>query len=195
MNEQVHQGEIMAIKACQAGNAHAFGALYDAHVRSVYDYIYYKTFHKETAEDLTSHAFIKAIDNIQSFQPEKAQFRTWLLRIAHNLVVDYYRTRKNDINIDDASQQENTGNKENLLETTHTHLEIERIKELIQELPQTEQDILRLRLWQDIPYKEISEIVGKSEANCKMIFSRGVKKIRASVTLFFVGLAASLLSI
>ena len=82
------------VKDCQKGNLNEFGKLYDKYIKKIYNFIYYKTHHKETAEDLTSQTFIKALDNIKTFSESKGSFASWLYRIARNNVIDYYRKKE-----------------------------------------------------------------------------------------------------
>ena len=79
-----------------------FGKLYDQHVKKIYEFIYFKTHHKETAEDLTSVTFMKALSNIESFDEKKASFKTWLYRIARNTVIDHYRMKRETADLEDA---------------------------------------------------------------------------------------------
>ena len=83
------EGEIL--REYQAGNLEHFGEIYDVYIKKIYNFIYYKTHHKETAEDLTSETFRKALSNIKSFDTHRA-FSSWLYRIAQNTVIDHYRT-------------------------------------------------------------------------------------------------------
>lgn len=69
----------------------AFAALYDRYLTAVYGYCYLRLGSKEAAEDATSLVFTKALDAISSCQPDR--FRSWLFAIAHNVVVDSYRSR------------------------------------------------------------------------------------------------------
>lgn len=96
------QAKLIQLKKCQKGELEAFGFLYDNYIKKIYDFIYYKTHHQETAEDLTNATFMKALENIRKFNLQEAYFPAWLYKIARNTVIDHYRTQKNHNNIDDA---------------------------------------------------------------------------------------------
>ena len=93
--------ELELIKASQNGQNEAFGELYDEYIQRIYKFIYFKTHHRESAEDLTSRVFIKAFEKIKTYNEGKSSFSVWLYRIARNTVIDHYRTNKIDINIED----------------------------------------------------------------------------------------------
>ena len=74
--------------------------------KKVYNYAYYRLLDAALAEDLTSIAFTKAVENFDRYDPSKAKFSTWVTRIAHNAIVDYYRTRKTTSSLDDLGAHE-----------------------------------------------------------------------------------------
>ena len=71
------------------GDAEAFGNLYERHMMSIYRYIHYRIGEVQEAEDLTETVFVKVWQAMPNFKMGKASFRTWLYRVAHNLLVDY----------------------------------------------------------------------------------------------------------
>lgn len=165
------------IKACVQGDTARFAELYDAYVRAIYDFIYYKTHHKETAEDLTSETFFKVLKNIGQFDQSRS-FRAWLYSIAHNAVIDHYRASRPTIDIDDVWD---LPAEDNMVRDSETKRALTEVQKHLGALSSIQRDILILRLWQDLSYKEIAEIVGKSEANSKMIYSRAIAQLRAAV--------------
>ncbi len=168
------ENEKELILQSQKGNQEAFGMLYDYYIRTIYNFIYYKTFHKETAEDLTSTTFFKALKNISSVDPEKS-FRSWLYKIAQNTVLDHFRTNRSTTDIDEFwDLADDTDIVENIDDTDI----IKSVKKHINALPPEDRDIIIMRVWQELSYKEIAEILGKTEASCKMAYSRSVKKLR-----------------
>lgn len=179
--------DIKLIEASQNGDNKAFGGLYDKYVKSIYKFVYFKTHHKETAEDLTSKTFMKALENIKSYQAEKASFSVWLYKIARNTVIDHYRTKKFDVNLDDVW---NLSSEENILMDTDARLKMEKVREYMRELNVSQREIIMMRVWQGMNYKEIAEVTGKNEANCRMVYLRGIKilkdKVPFSVYLFFL---------
>jgi RNA polymerase sigma-70 factor (ECF subfamily) len=175
------QDEMKIIKSCQAGNLDDFALLYDAYIEKIYNFIYYKTHHRQTAEDLTGQTFMKALKNIGNFDTEKNYFNSWLYKIARNTVIDHYRTQKHPQDIDDAWDLASPNNLEEDIDTKN---KLEEVKKYIENLKGDQRDILMLRLWQDLSYKEIAAIMDKSEAGCKMAFSRGINELRKQMPAY-----------
>lgn len=168
----IQEQEIAA--SCQAGNTEQFGELYDRYVRKIYAFIYYKTLHRETAEDLTSEVFLKALKNIKSFDLEK-KFSTWLYAIARNSVIDHYRTLKRAQPIEDVWD---LGDESDMSEKIDDRIVFEKINKHLARLSPIQRDIIILRIWEDMSYADIAGIVGKNEGNCKVIFSRAIAELR-----------------
>jgi len=161
-------------------NTENFTQLYDKYVKKIFNFIYYKTHHKETAEDLTSETFIKALTNISGFDENKGAFSTWLYKIARNTVIDFYRTKKNNLNIDDIWD---LANEEDIICDLDTKQKLTEVKKYLKTLKSEQREIVILRVWEGMSYKEISEAVGKSEASCKMAFSRTIQQLRREMPL------------
>ena len=82
------------IKKAKNRNPEAFGLLYDQYLPAIYRFILLKIGDKVTTEDLAHQVFLSAWQNIENYQTQGFPFSSWLYRIAHNAVIDYYRTGK-----------------------------------------------------------------------------------------------------
>jgi len=169
-----------AITQCINGNVSEFAKLYETYVQPVYRFIYYKTHHRETAEDITSATFMKALEKIQTFNPDKASFKTWLYQIARNNVVDHYRSYREISNIDDIWDM-NTG--ENIETDTDIKMKLDSVREYLKKLKPEQREIILLRVWDGLGFQEIAEITGKTEASCKMMFKRTVDRLRGDMAV------------
>lgn len=172
--------ELGHIEACRRGELQAFDPLYQLHVDAVYRYLYRRTLHRETAEDLTSTVFLKALESIRSFNPAKGELRTWLYRIARNTLVDHYRSsgyRKTvDIeNVWDLASDDVTS----LL--AERSIDAKALHEALKALNPAQREIVLLRVWEDLSYKEIASLTGKTEGNAKVIFSRAIDGLRGKM--------------
>ena len=163
------------LKQCHRGNRQAFANLYESHVKRIYDYAYFKTYHRETAEDVTSATFMKAFAAINEFDPGKG---AWLYRIARNEIIDLFRKKHPSLSLHDVWDIAADGdvemdaiNRENFA-SLHQYL---------QQLPAEKRDILIMRIWQDLPFQEIAAILKQNEGQCKMIFYRLIKKMQQEV--------------
>ena len=91
--------EQLVIRAL-GGDEKAFGDLYQRYLTDIYHYIYYRVNCRQEAEDLSEAVFLRAWKALDENPPDEAVFRLWLYRIAHNMVVDHYRTRKDLVGLD-----------------------------------------------------------------------------------------------
>ena len=177
-------------RAFAEGDKDAFGKLYEIYVKPIYNFIYYKTHHRESAEEITSEVFLKAYKSAADYNSAKGTFQAWIYKIARNSVIDHYRAARPSLNIDDAWD---LGSNEDILKDVENKIILKKVQDYISKLPLSQRDIIIMRIWQGLSYDEISEIVGKSEANCKMIFSRAINKLRSSIPEATLVIALSLI--
>lgn len=170
--------ETQLISASHAGDRDALGTLYDRYIRQVYEFIYYKTQHRETAEDITSMVFLKAVEHIRSLRAEEHAFRPWIFRIARNAVIDHWRTRRQHANIEDIWD---VPSDVDVGRDAETRFQLERVQKHLQGLDATQRDVVLLRAWSGLTYQEIAPIVGKTPENCKVIFSRVAARLREQI--------------
>lgn len=169
--------ELAHVQACQRGELDHFDALYTQHVDAVYKYLSRRTFVREVAEDLTSITFMKALDGIRSFDPRKQELRAWLYRIARNAMIDHFRKERPTLDIESAWDLPSDDVTSLAAERS---IDVARLHTALQVLKPAEREIVMLRVWEDLSYKEIAQLTGKSEANAKMIFSRSLKDLRTA---------------
>jgi RNA polymerase sigma-70 factor (ECF subfamily) len=160
---------------CQRGESVAFGVLYDRYIEKIYRFIYYKTFSKETAEDITSDVFHKAFERLASFDAEKGTFSAWIYRIARNSVIDHYRTQKRTVPIEDAFD---IGEEDHTIEEHDALITLGKVRTFMEKLSPRQREIITLRIWEELSYREIAELIGGTEDSAKMAFSRAMKELR-----------------
>jgi RNA polymerase sigma-70 factor (ECF subfamily) len=168
------------ITLVQGGDASAFGALYEKYADVVYAFVYWKVQHRETAEDITSRTFMKALKSIRSLEAADGAFRPWVYTIARNTVVDHWRTRHEHADIDDVWDL--AGN-EDIPRDADARLRLAGVQKYLHQLDAVQRDVVLLRVWGDLSYEEIGRIIGKRPDNCKVIFSRAVRKMRIDLAV------------
>ena len=156
----------------------AFEAQYDAYVRKIYAYVYYRTQHRETAEDLTSLVFLKALDKLGSFDASRGTFSAWIYGIARNALTDHYRSARDTVDIDDVWDLRSDSD---VVRDAEARERVEKLRPYLQALPKDQRELLFLRLWDGLSYAEIAELTGRSEDACKMAFSRVIARLRKDV--------------
>lgn len=172
-----HEEELNLALQARSGDKNAFAALYNANIKKIYDFIYYKTLNKELAEDLTSQVFLKVLKNITKFSSNN--FTAWLYTIARHTVIDYYRSNQETKNIEDCWDLVDASN---LIDDVDDSLSLTKIKLAMQELSSTDRDLLIMRLWLDLSFKDIALSLDKKEATVKVSFGRAVNRLRQKVT-------------
>lgn len=171
----MHLSEAQIITDCQNGNMDSFVYLYDLYAVKIYQFHYYRTHHREQIpKDLTSQTFIKAMDKIESFHNEN-NFQPWLYQIARNTLIDHYRRQKPSENIDDHFD---IASDEDIAEAVQQQARHEDLNRLLEQLPEESRELVKMRMWDELSYAEISEITGKTEGGLKMQFSRIVAELR-----------------
>ena len=150
------------------GNNLPFDILLERHKRSVYNYIFFTVRNRELAEDIFQETFIKAIVTIkQGRYTESGKFRAWISRIAHNLIIDHFRQEKNENTVSNDEAPVDLLNNPTLCDGT---IEDELIKvqitsdirKLISFLPENQREVLEMRYYQDLSFKEIADQTGVS---------------------------------
>ena len=156
------------VNAYANGNNAAFDILLNRHKSNIYSYIYYIVRNREMAEDIFQETFVKAITTIkQNRYTENGKFRAWINRIAHNLIIDNYRQEKNEQTISNDECEIDLLNNFKLSDGTIEDEMVKDqifsdIKKLINYLPDNQKEVLVLRYYQDLSFKEIADITGVS---------------------------------
>lgn len=164
------------IESIQRGERERFGELYDLYAKKIYRFIYWKTLHKESAEDLTSRVFLKALQNIDRVRMD-GNFSAWLYEIARNTVIDHFRKEKRSIPIEDIWEWPDD---ERIERDAESQLAFREVRKHFESLTPQQREIVILRIWEEMAYREIAEVMKKSEDNCKVIFSRAIAKLRSA---------------
>ncbi|MCH5233049.1 MAG: sigma-70 family RNA polymerase sigma factor [Muribaculaceae bacterium] len=156
------------VTAYASGNNEAFDALLKRHQERIFNYILRIIKNEDVANDIFQETFVKAILTIkQGRYTENGKFPAWISRIAHNLIIDHFRQEKSE-NLQSADLNDiDILNRKELCEDTIEDILIsdqirEDVKYLIKELPPLQREVLNMRYYQNLSFKEIAEITGVS---------------------------------
>ena len=159
----------------------AFGELYDRHAVRVYRHIYYMVGNAAEAEDLTAQTFLRAWEAIPRYQVRGAPFVSWLLRIAHNMGVSYLRSKRESSQLHDGIVDDKMRrDPESAYQQT---AEEELVREAIMKLRDEQRQVIILRFIEDLDYREVAEIIGKSVAAIRVIQHRALNALRKQMKL------------
>jgi RNA polymerase sigma-70 factor (ECF subfamily) len=163
----LQKSDALLVKDYMAGDESALPILIKRHESKIYGFIYSKVSDKEVSNDIFQDTFIKVIKTLKlNSYNEEGKFLPWVMRIAHNLIIDHFRKSKKmpmfreteefsifSIMSDDSLTVEN--------QIIADQVEGD-IRRLIEELPLDQKEVLMMRMYQDMSFKEISETTGVS---------------------------------
>ena len=156
------------VKLYAEGNNGAFNVLLERYQDKVFSYILFVVRNQEVADDIFQDTFMKAIVTIQQGRYlENGKFQAWLTRIAHNLIIDFFRQTKNENCVSNDEVEYDLFNDVKLteanVETTMVHEQVlDDVKLLIEHLPQNQKEVVFMRYYQGLSFKEIAEVTGVS---------------------------------
>lgn len=156
------------VTAYAGGNNEAFDVLLLRHKTRLFNYIYQMVRDRDLADDIFQETFVKAITTIkQGKYNDLGKFSAWLYRIARNLAVDSFRAEKNESALSTDNADYDILNRRELAEDTiedvMVDLQIEEdLRRLIDELPEVQREVLNLRYYKELSFKEIAELTGVS---------------------------------
>lgn len=156
------------LTAYLAGNKEAISQLINRHRERVYDYIRMMVKDGELADDIFQETFIKVVRVIDEGRyKESGRFLSWVMRIAHNQVIDHFRAEKQNPNINESNAGYDIIGSQRLTESSiEERLVGEQIeadlRRLVEELPEEQREVVRLRYYGSMSFKEIADHTGVS---------------------------------
>lgn len=161
-------------KAAQGQEA-AFSELYDLYFDKIYRFVYFRVNHREQAQDLVSETFIKVWGRLRDME-DFSSFNSWLFQIARNLVIDYYRTKKIQV---DLNLLENVLiYEDDLVNRTDVSLQEKIFLEALKKLNPDQQVVIKLKFIEDLENAEIAKILDKTEGAVRVIQHRAIKELK-----------------
>ena len=159
--------DALLVKKYVEGDENALTVLIDRHQSKIFGFIYSKIPDRDISNDIFQDTFIKVIRTLKSQSyNEEGKFLPWVMRIAHNLIIDHFRKNKKmpmfreteefsifSVMTDDSLTVEN--------KIIRDQVEVD-LKKVIEELPADQKEVLVMRMYQDMSFKEISEVTGVS---------------------------------
>ena len=156
------------VKAYAEGNNEAFDILLKRHQERIFGYILRIVKNEDIANDIFQETFVKAILTIkQGRYTENGKFPAWISRIAHNLIIDFFRQEKSENHQSADIEDVDILNRKELCEATIEDVLVsdqirQDVKSLIQELPPLQREVLNMRYYQNLSFKEIAAMTGVS---------------------------------
>jgi len=159
--------DAVLVRNYMEGDESALSVLIKRHKQKIYSFIYSKVFDRDITEDIFQDAFIKVIRNLKLGKyNEEGKFLPWVMRISHNLVIDHFRRNSRMPKFDNSGEfsifsvlGDPALNAEKRLIKDQVECDVRR---LIEELPLDQKDVLIMRMYKEMSFKEISERTGVS---------------------------------
>ncbi len=159
--------DAVLVKNYVGGDEGALAVLIKRHQSKLYGFIYSKVSDRDIADDIFQDTFIKVIRTLKSNSyNEEGKFLPWVMRISHNLIVDHFRKNKKMPMYRETEEfsifsimTDNSPNVENRIITEQVESDLQR---LIEELPDDQKEVLQMRIYQDLSFKEIADLTGVS---------------------------------
>ena len=177
----MHDANEVELIARAAEDPEAFGELYRNYVDRIYNYHYRHTSNRDVAEDLTSRTFYRALRSLHRYRDKKgATFQSWLFRIAHNLVVNWYRntSRHPKVSTDRlGALPADHGNPHQIVEESEAH---RRMLAMIEDLPEDRKTVILLKYVEKLTNAEIGQVLNRTEGAIKALYYRTLQSLRGA---------------
>lgn len=163
-----HLSDSMLVELYAAGNNEAFDVLLDRHQGKLFSYILFVVHNEELANDIFQETFVKAIMMIQQRRyVESGRFLSWLMRIAHNMIIDLFRQEKNENTVSDNDVDYDLFNDIRFSElNVESRLVMDQtlddVRMMVDHLPKNQKEIVYMRYYQEMSFREIAEVTGVS---------------------------------
>ena len=162
----------------------AFGAVYDAYVKQIYRFIYFKVSTAEQAEDLTSEAFLKAWQYLKE-KRDVPNLQALLYSVARSVVIDHYRAtvcERGTVSLDETIADERTDvASEKFLKDMETKFDTTLVLEKLRHLKDEYRDVVIMRYLDEMSTGEIATVLGKNASNVRVLLHRATKALSDAI--------------
>lgn len=164
------------LEKARENDVEALGRLYDRYAPLIYSYLYRRLYDARLAEDLTGEVFVRVLQAIQSRRLWHTSFRGWLYRIAHNLVVDYYRRQPSTQTV--ALDERLMAAQDDPDSALAEKLSHQRLRAAIARLTWDQQQVLALRFGEQLSSQEVANVMGKTVGAVDALQHRALRTLR-----------------
>src|SRR4030042_1774601 len=165
------------IAKANKGETKAFGAIYELWAEPIYRFVYLKIRDEDVADDITAEVFLKVWKGIKTFKIKaEVKFSTWLFAIARNAVIDYYRTTKQTIPLDNLPEIVDLEGEGDL------YPEQKQLQEALENLRPEYKQVLVLRYVEDQPIAKVAQMMKKKEGNIRALTHRALSELKSRLS-------------
>ena len=170
------QDEKGLVHRARDGDKEAFAELYETYFSKIYRYVVVRIGNRTEAEDMTQQVFVKAYKHIPSYRWKGVPFSAWLFRIAHNVVVDFYRreSKRPTVPLDESL----IAGDDNPQQAVERRLAVERVMAAAQGLTIAQREVISLRFAGGLAIAEAARVMGRSEGAIKALQHSAIAALR-----------------
>ena len=168
------------VDRAQQGDRAALEELYLIHFDRIYSYLHMTVGNRHDAEDLTTQTFLKMLESINKFRWQSAPFSAWLFRIAHNLSMDHFRSRRRWQPEEDVPEPHGSEEPSAELEAMQS-IGRQSMLELIDKLSPEQQQVLTLKFVFNFPNGDVARILDKTEGAIKSLQHRALASLQKQI--------------
>ncbi len=170
--------EASLLERMRSLDPHALSAIYDLYAVRIYSYIYHRVGDTNLAEDLTAQVFLRMLEALRNDRAWTVSFSGWLYRIAHNLVIDYYRQSGRGRYIDLETKADMPVEGRGPEDAAELRLSHDRVRVALTRLTEEQAQVISLRFLEERSIAEVAHLIGKSEGAVKALQYRAVAALR-----------------
>ncbi len=163
----------------KAGNAEAFGAIFDAYAGPIHRFIASRVNRPSDAEDLTQLVFVKALEALPRYEARGIPFGGWLFRLARNAIIDQIRTRKDHLSLVAAVTRETDDPGPEARAALQDDLD--RVAMALRDLTEDQREVIELRFFAGLSVLEAAEAMGRQEGTIRGLQFRAIAALRRSL--------------
>lgn len=174
--------EMTLVRFSQAGDQEMFALLYQTYVDRIYRYVYFRVADDNIAQDITSQIFLKVWEKLDTYQAGQSPFMAWIYRIARNTVIDYYRTKKFTISLENAQPIELSHDDE-VDEKLDIQIQSQKLRAALRGLTKEQRQVLILKFVDGLSTTEIAKQLKKQTGAIRALQMRGLQGLAKCPTL------------
>lgn len=172
------RGDIEKLVArARDGDSKAYGAIFRAFYKDIYDYVYRRVGNRSDAEDLTMDVFAQGLKAIGGYEERGLSIKAWFYRIAHNAVVDHFRKQRQTVELKETTGTDRGETEERVLQRDV----LRGIQREIKNLTPAQSEVLTLRFITGMSVSETAATLGKEESNIRALQFKGLKRLRKTM--------------
>jgi RNA polymerase sigma-70 factor, ECF subfamily len=175
--DQEHVETWRLVHLAQAGDAEAFGMLYDRYVDSVFRFIYYRVNDRALAEDFTSETFVRALRRIGTITYQGRDIGAWFVTIARNIVLDHVKSARHRLETPTGETIEGKEYAQSTETAVLDSLAADQLMQAVAQLGEEQRECVMLRFMQGLSVSETAAVMGKNDGAIKALQHRAVRKL------------------